>query len=272
MKLGIHIVSFDFPGGPASIAPCSPTRPLRPRQPERRRCRVMDHYFQMDQMAPAEQPDARGLHHARLPGRPHHQRAPRVARHRGHLPPPRPARQDRCHPRRALRRARRARASARRGTSASTAVSACRSRRSPSASNGSRRRCRSACRCGTPTTRARSTGTHYQLAETLCSPAPLSQPHPPILIGGSGERKTLRLVARYGDACNLFAASRRSGRPQARRPPPPLRRRGTRRGDDPQDDPVHEPRARPGRHRRIRPRDGRVRAHRDRGGDRHARR
>lgn len=48
-------------------------------------------------------------------------------------------------------------------------------------------------------------GRHYQLEETLCVPAPLRRPHPPILIGGGGERKTLRLVARYGDACNLFA-------------------------------------------------------------------
>jgi F420-dependent oxidoreductase-like protein len=48
-------------------------------------------------------------------------------------------------------------------------------------------------------------GRHYRLAETLGSPPPLSRPHPPILIGGMGERKTLRLVARYADACNLFA-------------------------------------------------------------------
>jgi F420-dependent oxidoreductase-like protein len=51
------------------------------------------------------------------------------------------------------------------------------------------------------------TGRHYQLTETLCVPAPLRQPHPPIMIGGGGERRTLRLVARYGDACNLFATS-----------------------------------------------------------------
>ncbi len=47
-------------------------------------------------------------------------------------------------------------------------------------------------------------GTHYQLMETLCSPMPVSAPRPRILIGGGGERKTLRLVAQYADACNFF--------------------------------------------------------------------
>jgi F420-dependent oxidoreductase-like protein len=47
---------------------------------------------------------------------------------------------------------------------------------------------------------------HFTLAETICNPHPISAPRPPVLIGGSGERKTLRLVAKYADACNLFAS------------------------------------------------------------------
>jgi F420-dependent oxidoreductase-like protein len=48
-------------------------------------------------------------------------------------------------------------------------------------------------------------GKQYKLAETMNSPQPITKPHPPILIGGVGEKRTLPLVAKYADACNLYA-------------------------------------------------------------------
>jgi F420-dependent oxidoreductase-like protein len=49
-------------------------------------------------------------------------------------------------------------------------------------------------------------GAHYQLAETINRPAPIQSPHPPIVIGGAGERKTLRMVAQYAQGCNIIAS------------------------------------------------------------------
>ena len=47
-------------------------------------------------------------------------------------------------------------------------------------------------------------GRHYHQAETICRPRPIQAPRPPILLGGTGEKKTLRLVAQYADAWNCF--------------------------------------------------------------------
>lgn len=48
-------------------------------------------------------------------------------------------------------------------------------------------------------------GRQFDIPRPLNHPQPVSKPHPPILIGGGGEKKTLYLVAKYGDACNLFS-------------------------------------------------------------------
>ena len=54
--------------------------------------------------------------------------------------------------------------------------------------------------------RASFDGQFYKIHEAYCNPKPVQKPHPPIMIGGSGERETLKLVAKYADACNLFGS------------------------------------------------------------------
>ena len=50
-------------------------------------------------------------------------------------------------------------------------------------------------------------GIYYQIRNAYCNPKPIQKPSPPILVGGSGERKTLKIVAKYADACNLFGSA-----------------------------------------------------------------
>ena len=147
--------------------------------------------------------DARRLHRPGLRRRRHRADHARHAGHRRHVPASR-----RCSSRPSPRStsspaAAPGSASAPRGTRRSTSASACRSRRSPSASSGSRRRCRSALRMWSGD-ESPYDGTHYRPRRLLNSPQSLQRPHPRILIGGMGEKKTLRLVAKYADACNLF--------------------------------------------------------------------
>lgn len=75
-------------------------------------------------------------------------------------------------------------------------------------------------------------GKHFHLGETLCQPQPVGHARPPILIGGSGEQKTLKLVARYADACNLFAMPGEEGQNVLRHKLDVLRQHCEREGRD----------------------------------------
>jgi F420-dependent oxidoreductase-like protein len=206
MELGIHVVNFNYPDAPASIAPTLARAGQAAEAVGATSLSVMDHYFQMDQMAPAEHPMLEG--YTTLGFLAAHTSTVQLGllvtgvtyRHPGLLAkivatldvlssgrgelgigaawyerehqglgvpyPPVPERFERLE----------------------ETLQVC-------------------LQMWDPDNVGAFDSRHYQLAETLCSPAPLSRPHPPVLIGGTGERKTLRLVAEYGDACNIFASS-----------------------------------------------------------------
>src|SRR6266487_4299921 len=158
MQLDLHIMRFDWAGGPSGIGPGVADLTQRAEAMGVRTVSFMDHYFQMDWMAPAEDPMLEGYTALGF-GAAWYERE-----HRGlGVPfPPTAERFERLE----------------------EAIQICLQMWSDD--NGSYE------------------GRHYWLEETLCSPMPVSTPRPRILIGGSGERKTLRLVAQYADACNIF--------------------------------------------------------------------
>ena len=206
MELGIHIVSFKYPGHPASIAPTLARTGQVAEAVGATSLSLMDHYFQMDRMAPADDPMLEG--YTGLGFLAAHTSTVRLGllvsgvtyRHPGLL----------------------AKIvstvdvlSGGRGELGIGAAWYEREHRGlgvpfpPVAERFERleETLQICLQMWDPDDNGPYRGRHYELAETLCSPPPISRPRPPIIIGGSGERKTLRLVARYADACNFFATS-----------------------------------------------------------------
>ena len=109
MHLDLHVSRFDWAGGPSGIGPGVADLAQRAEAIGVRTLSFMDHFFQMDWMAPAERPDARGLHRARLRRRPHRAAAAAPPRHRRDVSPSRAAGQDGDDARRRVGRAGRAR-------------------------------------------------------------------------------------------------------------------------------------------------------------------
>jgi F420-dependent oxidoreductase-like protein len=206
MQLGIHVVRFDFPERPASIGPTLERIAQATEAAGATHLSVMDHFFQMDQMLPVDQPMLEG--YTALGYLAAHTSTVRLGllvtgatyRHPGLLAKIVTTLDVLS------------------GGRAELGIGAAWYEREhrglgvpfPPVSERFERLEETLQIClqmWDPDNNGEFKGRHYELAETLCVPEPISRPHPPILIGGSGERKTLRLVARYAEACNLFAST-----------------------------------------------------------------
>lgn len=206
MQLGIHVVAFDYPGGAKAVAPTLAKVGEVAESIGASHLSVMDHWFQMDQMAPAEDPMLEGYTTLGfLAARTSTIRLGLLVtgvtyRHPGLLAKIVTTLDVLS------------------GGRAQLGIGAAWYEREhkglgvpfPPVAERFERLEETLQICQQmwdPDTNGPFSGRHYQLAETLCSPSPISDPRPRIMIGGGGEQKTLRLVARYADACNLFASS-----------------------------------------------------------------
>jgi F420-dependent oxidoreductase-like protein len=206
MELGIHIYSFNYPDAPASIAPTLARAGETAEAVGVTWLSVMDHYFQMDRVAPAEHPMLEG--YTALGYLAAHTSTAQLGllvtgvtyRHPGLLAKI-VATLDVLSSGRAVL-----------GVGAAWYEREHRGLGVPFPPVSERferleETLQICLQMWDPEVVGPFEGKHYQLAETLCQPAPISRPRPPVLIGGGGERKTLRLVARYADACNIIGGA-----------------------------------------------------------------
>ncbi|HEY0641136.1 MAG TPA: LLM class F420-dependent oxidoreductase [Pseudonocardiaceae bacterium] len=204
MRLGIHFVQFTWPGGPAAIGPVLANAGRVAEEAGVAHLSLMDHYFQMEAMFPAEEPMLEG--YTGLAFLAAHTSTARL----GLLVTGVTYR----HP--ALLAKIVASLDVLSGGRAELGIGAAWYEREhaglgvpfpPVAERFERlEETLRICRQMWADDRGPFDGKHYHLAETMCVPAPISDPLP-ILIGGTGERKTLRLVAQYAQACNIFGQS-----------------------------------------------------------------
>ncbi len=245
IRLGLQINNFSYGTGVAELFPTVIAQAQEADAAGFDSVFVMDHFYQLPGIGTHDQPmlEAYTALGALATATENVQLG--TLGHRQHLPQPDAAGQGHHHAGRHQRRPRHPRASAPAGSSSNTTSSDTSSAPSPTVSTSWAKRCRSSCRCS-PASGPPFTGKYYRTQEALANPR--FREHIPLMIGGSGEKKTIPLAAQHFDHLNVIAgfdelATKGRGRQAAlrgHRPRPghagdqhARRRRGRRRASPP---------------------------------------